>query len=261
MRGGSGVLAHDPADATPDAPPLVSTSTVNPTSGTPWRDLGVRSLSAAIAGPIGLALVWQGGVLWAVMLAILGLLAAREAYRLLRAQNLAAWRSVVLAVGYVTPAVAALIWLRRDPAHGLGNVLFLLLSVWASDIGAYLVGRWIGGPRLARRISPGKTWSGAIGGLASAALVGLVASRIGPDGDILRAVLVAALLGIASELGDLLESVLKRAARVKDSGRFLPGHGGLLDRLDGLLLAAPVAALLALAAGKGMLLWQTLPQP
>jgi phosphatidate cytidylyltransferase len=135
-------------------------------------------------------------------------------------------------------------------------VLFLLLVVWAGDIGAYLVGRWIGGPRLAPSISPGKTWSGAAGGLVAAVAAGLAAAHVLSDSASWRAVVVAAVLGVVAQSGDLLESFVKRRLEVKDSGSLIPGHGGLFDRLDGVLAAAPVAALLALTQGRGVVLWQ-----
>ncbi len=137
--------------------------------------------------------------------------------------------------------LAALLWLRADGATGRWNVLFVVFVVWASDIGAYAAGRLIGGTKLAPSISPGKTWSGAAGGLLAAVLVALaVAAVSGPVSA--RVVAVAAGLSVISQLGDLFESWMKRHLGVKDSGRLIPGHGGLLDRLDGLLAAAPVAA-------------------
>ncbi len=162
-----------------------------------------------------------------------------------------AWLRVA-GVPYVGLAAAALVWLRFDPTAGRQNVLFLVLMVWASDIGAYVVGRFAGGPKLAPSISPGKTWSGAIGGVAAAVAVASTMAG-GPAGPV---VLVAIALSIVSQLGDLLESALKRRFGVKDSGRLIPGHGGLLDRLDGMLTAAPVAALLAVALGRGIELWR-----
>jgi phosphatidate cytidylyltransferase len=158
---------------------------------------------------------------------------------------------------YLGPAAVALPWLRSDPAVGLANTLFVLCVVWASDAGAYLIGRLVGGPRLVPAISPGKTWSGAIGGLASAALAGLgVAACFSPEFSALRVTVMAIGLGIISQAGDLLESALKRHFGVKDSGSIIPGHGGMLDRLDALLAVAPVAALLALTVGRGVVLWR-----
>jgi phosphatidate cytidylyltransferase len=158
---------------------------------------------------------------------------------------------------YLGLAALALPWLRADPAVGLANTLFVLCVVWASDIGAYVIGRLLGGPKLAPAISPGKTWSGAIGGLASAALAGVaVAAGFSPEISVLHVVALGVGLGIISQAGDLLESALKRHFGVKDSGRIIPGHGGLLDRLDALLAVAPVAALLALTVGRGVVLWR-----
>jgi phosphatidate cytidylyltransferase len=158
---------------------------------------------------------------------------------------------------YVAPAAIAMVRLRHVPLVGRWDMLFLVLIIWSSDIGAYLVGRLVGGPKLAPRISPGKTRSGAVGGLLAAGLVGYgVALWAGGPIAVAHCVLIAVILGAASQIGDLLESGLKRHFGVKDSGRSIPGHGGLLDRLDGMLTAAPVAALVAAAIGEGVLLWQ-----
>jgi phosphatidate cytidylyltransferase len=168
-------------------------------------------------------------------------------------------RSGMIAAGvpYVGLAAIALLWLRDDPVAGRADLVFLVLVVWSSDIGAYLVGRWIGGPRLAPRISPGKTWSGAIGGLLGGCLCGLAVAHlfVAPSAAP-HVIAVAALLGVVAQAGDLLESQIKRHFGVKDSGRTIPGHGGLLDRMDGMLTAGPVAALLALGLGRGVMLWQ-----
>jgi phosphatidate cytidylyltransferase len=169
--------------------------------------------------------------------------------------------NLAFGIPYIGLAAVALPWLRADPTAGLANTLFVLSIVWASDIGAYVVGRLAGGPKLAPRISPGKTWSGAAGGLGSAALGGFaVASCLSADITSLRASVhmigLGLVLGVISQAGDLLESAIKRHFGVKDSGRIIPGHGGLLDRLDALLVAAPVAALLAFSVGRGVVLWQ-----
>ena len=158
---------------------------------------------------------------------------------------------------YRAPAAIALVRLRHVHLVGRWDMLFLVLVIWASDIGAYLVGRLVGGPKLAPAISPGKTWSGAVGGLIAAGLVGCgVALWAGGRLPLLHCVAIAVILGTASQIGDLLESWFKRRFGVKDSGRSIPGHGGLLDRLDGMLTAAPAAALVAAATGGGVLLWQ-----
>ena len=153
-------------------------------------------------------------------------------------------------VVYVGLAGIGLIWLRGDTEAGRAAVLFVVLIVWASDIGAYLVGRLVGGPKLAPAISPNKTWSGALGGLAAAIAAGIaVAAAFDAEARLLRVAAIAALLGIASAAGDLLESAIKRHFHVKDSSGLIPGHGGLLDRVDGLLAAVPAACAMALAQG------------
>ena len=153
-------------------------------------------------------------------------------------------RLLALGALYIAPAIAALIWLRAQPL-GQRWVLLLAAVVWGGDVGAYLIGRLVGGPRLAPAISPGKTWSGAIGGTLIAVLAGMAAW---PERLALVAP-VALLLSLVAQAGDLLESAIKRRFGVKDSGRLIPGHGGLLDRLDGVLTSAPAAAIILLVFG------------
>ena len=166
--------------------------------------------------------------------------------------------AVLLALGVLAIGIAglALIWLRGSADAGRANVVFLFVVVWASDIGAYLAGRLLGGPKLAPELSPSKTVAGAVGGLAAAVAAGMAAAEWLAPGVMAAAALLAALLGVATQIGDLLESALKRRVGVKDSGALIPGHGGLLDRLDGLMAAAPVAALVALAHGQDTPLWR-----
>lgn len=188
------------------------------------------------------------------------------AYALLGAGGIATWlsarerghvRAVWLGAGvlYIGVAALSMIWLRDDPRAGLANLLFIVLLVWASDIGAYAVGRIVGGPKLWPAVSPGKTWSGAVGGLVAATAVGLVAAHATgrPPGP--HAALVAVALGTVAQLGDLFESAIKRHFAVKDSSRLIPGHGGLFDRVDALLAVAPAAALIEFAKGPGAYLW------
>ncbi len=155
-------------------------------------------------------------------------------------------RDARLALGtlYVGLPVLALIVLRDQP-QGLLLTFWAMALVWAADSAAYFTGRAIGGPKLAPQISPNKTWSGFVGGLAGATIgaFGLVWLFALP----IQLAYVTPLLAILSVIGDLYESNLKRQAGVKDSGKVLPGHGGLLDRLDGLVFVAPPAALLVLA--------------
>lgn len=166
----------------------------------------------------------------------------------------------LVAYPYLVLSLVALIWLRNDPEWGLEVVLWLLVTVWAIDICAYFAGRFIGGPKLAPRISPKKTWAGLVGGMAGAATVGVVTSLwIGMGSPVLLA-LVGIGMTVVEQAGDFLESALKRRAGVKDSGTLIPGHGGILDRVDGLVTVAVGAALLALLhnavhPGAGVLIW------
>jgi phosphatidate cytidylyltransferase len=194
---------------------------------------------------------------WAGPVPALLLVAAVTAVTIAVTGGISPARPLAFGLPYLSLAAVALVWLRQPPASGAANVIVLLLIVWASDIGAYMAGRTFGGPRLAPAISPGKTWSGAIGGLFAAAATGLAASAILGTGPLSwRPVGFAVLIGVISQIGDLFESQLKRHFGVKDSGTLIPGHGGLLDRLDAVLTAAPAAALLALIVGRGVILWE-----
>jgi phosphatidate cytidylyltransferase len=219
-----------------------------------WSDLRLRVLSAAVVAPLALICIWFGGLAFAALMLVATVGLMIEWVGMVRKGH-AATVSLVAGAAYILLAAAGLIWLRIDPAVGRANLLFLLVLVWASDIGAYAAGRAIGGPRLAPRISPGKTVSGALGGLLAAVLVGIVVALATPA-PTWRASLLAGLLGIVAQAGDLGESFVKRQFGVKDSGRLIPGHGGLLDRLDALLAVALAASLLALVDGRGVVLWR-----
>jgi phosphatidate cytidylyltransferase len=222
-----------------------------------WSDLRLRVASAAVLLPVALYCLFAGGAPWLVLVLAATAALAWEWWRLWRLKP-GAVPALTLLAGWLYVAVGAgsLHSLRSDPVAGLADVLFLLVVVWSSDIGAYVVGRLVGGPKLAPAISPGKTWSGAAGGLACAMLVGLLVSRAFAPGPATHALVVAAGLSVASQLGDLLESALKRHFGVKDSSRLIPGHGGVFDRLDGVLAAAPMAQLLAMVLGPGVELWR-----
>jgi phosphatidate cytidylyltransferase len=222
-------------------------------SSSRWKDLAPRAASAAVLAPIALACVWFGGLAFTLLIDAVTILLAVEWIGLCRHAG-ARW---LMATGtlWIVLAAAALLWLRADPITGRANLLFLLLLIWASDIGAYLVGRLIGGPRLAPLISPGKTWSGASGGIAAALAVGWGAVWT-TTGTLAWTTVIALIICVIGQLGDLTESWAKRRFGVKDSGTIIPGHGGLLDRLDALIAVAPFAALLALCLGRGVLLWE-----
>ena len=153
------------------------------------------------------------------------------------------------------PSVA-LVWLRDNPASGGAAVLWLLLAVWATDIGAYAFGRMIGGPLLMPLVSPKKTWAGLIGGMISAALAGFLVSLSVGTGGGMGIILAGAAIAVVAQAGDLFESWVKRRCNVKDSSNIIPGHGGVLDRVDGLLTAALAVAALTLATGRTVLEWQ-----
>lgn len=148
---------------------------------------------------------------------------------------------LALGVLYVGIPILALLLIRRQQ-EGVVFTLWVLALVWACDIGAYAAGRFLGGPKLAPAISPNKTWAGLAGGVLLASLFGWVMHTA--YGLPLRLTLATPLLAVLAQVGDLYESWLKRRAGVKDSGTLLPGHGGVMDRLDGLVPVAPVAALL-----------------
>ncbi|HEV7254588.1 MAG TPA: phosphatidate cytidylyltransferase [Mesorhizobium sp.] len=161
------------------------------------------------------------------------------------------WGWTTAGLAYALASALPLALLRGDAAAGLATVLLLFAVVWATDILAYFVGRALGGPKLAPAISPGKTWSGALGGAAGAVLAGLLTGWL--LGIRLSAGLVAVLLilSVVSQAGDLFESWVKRRFAAKDSGAIIPGHGGVMDRVDGLVAAALALYLIEAAARSG----------
>ncbi len=164
-------------------------------------------------------------------------------------------------VAYAGIVLVAPVVLRRDPEFGLLAVLFLFAVVWSTDILGYFVGRTVGGPRLAPAVSPKKTWSGACGGALGALAAGVAVVHIAGNTALLPAACVALALSVASQAGDLFESAVKRRFGVKDASHVIPGHGGLMDRLDGFIAASGVAALVGIirggmdASARGLLLW------
>jgi len=171
-------------------------------------------------------------------------------------------RAWILAGGvYAGAMLAAPAVLRSDAELGLVAVLLLFGVVWTTDVMAYFVGRALAGPKLWPAVSPKKTWSGAVGGAAAATVVGSGISALAGLDHLAALALVCALLSLAAQTGDLLESALKRRFGAKNASELIPGHGGLMDRLDGFVAAALVATLLGLARGgfdapaRGLLIW------
>jgi phosphatidate cytidylyltransferase len=166
------------------------------------------------------------------------------------------------AAGFLYAALAqvASVLVRLDHVHGLVALILVLLVVWVTDIGGYFAGRGIGGPKLWPRVSPNKTWAGAIGGFAASLMVAAGFAAFG-FGKMWPVLVLAAALSIASQLGDLLESAVKRRFGVKDSSHIIPGHGGLMDRLDGFVAAIVLAAIFGLlrggldGVGRALMVW------
>lgn len=157
----------------------------------------------------------------------------------------------VAGLAYAGLSAISLAALRGGDWVGLAATLFLFAIVWATDILAYFVGKAVGGPKLAPSISPGKTWSGAIGGTVAGIVAGvIVALWVGAAWGVAAMLVTAFALSVVSQLGDLFESSLKRRFGAKDSSQLIPGHGGVMDRVDGLVAAAfAMFAIGALAAG------------
>jgi phosphatidate cytidylyltransferase len=205
----------------------------------------LRVASAAILAPLCLAAIWFGFPWIDLMAATAAPILLGEWLRLTRG------RPVVrgLAILYGLAAIVALLWLRHQPDRGRETVLWVVACVWATDIGAYFVGSLAGGARLAPAISPGKTWSGLVGGICLSAIVSATCGLVFARGDTIALALVGAGIAIVAQAGDLLESAAKRRAGLKDSGHVIPGHGGLLDRVDGLIAALVFVGAARLIAG------------
>lgn len=223
-------------------------------------ELGLRIISAVILAGMALASAWWGGAVFVIVWGALAGLVLVEWLKIVWSKP----ARLIWAVSGVAYALALFLsmWLlRSDDRMGFIAVLFLFAIVWATDVLAYFTGRTFGGPKLAPRISPKKTWSGMIGGVAGGTAAGLLLLALaGLEVRWIHAGL-AALLSLASVGGDLFESAFKRHFAVKDSGQLIPGHGGFMDRLDGFLVAAAVAALIGIlhagfsAAASGLLEW------
>ncbi len=169
------------------------------------------------------------------------------------------WRPA--GVAYSAMLGLGLLLLRDAPQHGLVAVVVVFAVVWGTDSGAFFAGRAIGGPKLWPAVSPKKTWSGAIGGLVTGVVAGLVVAMLARVAVVPGLALVCAFLSLAGQAGDLFESAIKRRFGAKDSGNIVPGHGGLMDRVDGLVFAVAAAMIVGLLHGgpssiaAGLLTW------
>ncbi|MCB9944639.1 MAG: phosphatidate cytidylyltransferase [Geminicoccaceae bacterium] len=214
-----------------------------------WRD-DVLVAAAPVLVVVLFALAssfdgWRGDGLLPgliVLLVVMALSVALLGYRGLRQRMSCICGGIYLGLPFLS-----LLWLRDDQ-RGLEIVVWLVVVIIVTDSCAYFVGSSVGGPKLAPKISPGKTWSGLVGGLVSAMAVGTIACNL-IGFTWYSAALLAGVLALIAQGGDLFESWLKRRAGVKDSGRIIPGHGGLLDRLDGYMLALPALALVLVTKG------------
>ena len=212
-------------------------------------------MTGAASLALALALVVSGLPLAAVIVLAIGTLAA--------ASLAPAERRLWIAGGipYAGALGLAPIVLRSDAEDGFLAVIFLFAVVWTTDIAAYFIGRAAGGPKLVPQMSPNKTWSGAIGGTLAAVVVAVALAKTAALAGLFAIAMLAIVLSVSAQAGDVFESFLKRRFGAKDSSHLIPGHGGLMDRLDGFVTASVVATLIGLARGgfeapgRGLLVW------
>lgn len=211
-------------------------------------DLPVRVASAIVVVGIALTALWLGGWIWAGFAMVVAGGVLYEWRALVRGWNPTPLAETAWTLGgilYLAPA-AAMLMLMREGERGFADVLTLIALVAAIDIGAYFTGRAIGGPKIAPAISPSKTWAGLLGGILGALAVLVLSAKLSNATPAWWQVLgLAVLAAIVAQAGDFFESWMKRRAGVKDSGKLIPGHGGLFDRVDGLIAVSFLAALLA----------------
>lgn len=228
----------------------------------PRSDLGIRTLSSVAMMSVAIMAIWLGGYAFMGLVIAIGLGVLFEFAKLVFGFAYSLLAKILWLLGgaiYVGLACFSLI-LFSTPVFGMTPAMVLIAAVIGTDIGAYFAGRSIGGPKIAPRISPSKTWSGLLGGMIGAGLMmviiqaGIYAFRDGEagDGDVYLAygwfglMLTGAALAVVAQMGDFFESWMKRRAGVKDSGRLIPGHGGLFDRTDGLIAVAFAAGVVTL---------------
>lgn len=215
-----------------------------------------RIISGTIAGAAALTLTYYHPISFIVLLLAITVTAASEWLRIGNRIHLTSRpRRIGFAIAfipYIAPALISLIALRLIPEGGFVSGTYLVLGlfalVWTTDIAAYVSGKMIGGPKIAPRLSPNKTWAGLIGAVLATALVSYYLAHLIGAGTTIYAPLFGILMALAAQTGDFLESWLKRQAGLKDSGNIMPGHGGMLDRIDGVITAAPLYGSVILSA-------------
>lgn len=208
--------------------------------------IALRTLSAVVLAPVTLLAVYAGDMWFQGLVLVCVALGLLEWVRMCRAGEVSTpGRLLWLVAGgvYIGTSCAALVLIREHGDYGRNMVFFVMAVVWSADTGAYLAGSTIGGPKLAPRISPKKTWAGFVGALIASGLAGLLFFGVFDDRKLINLGLFAVVLGGIAQIGDLAESLAKRHFGVKDSGTIIPGHGGILDRIDGLMASSLFAAI------------------
>jgi phosphatidate cytidylyltransferase len=224
-----------------------------------WEWLNVIGMPKAWPLFGGVGLVWIAAAAlptWATLLVLAASVVGLQVggASLAREEHRSGW--LAAGAAYIGAPLIAILWLRDGPRPGSWIVLWLFAVVWATDVGAFVIGRSIGGIRLAPTWSPKKTWSGAFGGLTGALAAAAVLIDLGMSPRPWLFLIAAGLVSVLGQLGDLVESVVKRRFHRKDSGSLIPGHGGVLDRLDSMVFAAPALALLVALVGGEAWLWR-----
>ncbi len=220
------------------------------------HNLLVRVISALILAPLVLVVTYIGGTAYVLFWSVAAAAVLWEWIRLVKGPL---W--VAAGIGYAAIMLMAPVVMRADASFGFEAMLLLFAIVWTTDICGYFAGRAIGGPKLAPTISPKKTWAGAIAGAASAIIVALIVAQWFGRLSLGTVAIIALILSAVSQCGDLLESGIKRHFGAKDASHLIPGHGGVMDRLDGFWAATLVAAVIGIARGgfggaaPGLLLW------
>jgi phosphatidate cytidylyltransferase len=236
----------------------------NAAAATARNNLILRVISSAVLAPLAIAAAYVGGTVYAIFWIAASAIVLWEWARLVTGARLRVFALIDWLAGGVAYAGVLLfapLILRRDPAFGLTAILFLFAIVWATDIVAYFAGRAIGGPKLWPAVSPKKTWAGALGGTLGGIVAGLLTVKLMGLSVTPTLIVVACILSMVAQGGDLLESSIKRHFGAKDASQLIPGHGGLMDRLDGFLTAVAAAVMVGLLRGgldgpaRGLLIW------